>query len=198
MLRHSGVAGEMHRHLARMRHAARRAGARGESKGCAATSKTASRHPKRGSAAASRDDLTTRGARRDDSASLIEAGTVAATEAVAAAGEASPAWAVERHRKLRRRRRRTRGQRPTSGTTRRRSPQATARQLHRRALRSNAGPHRPRRGTADRPATLTDSRRPGPQTRRRARQHPSETRSKKLPRRNRRRFGARRSARSPA
>ena len=42
-----------------------------------------------------------------------------------------------------------------------RSPQATAGQLHRGASRSNAGPNRLRRKTADRPATLTDSRRPG-------------------------------------
>ena len=42
-----------------------------------------------------------------------------------------------------------------------RSPQATARQLHRGASRSNAGPNRLRRKTADRPATLNDPRRPG-------------------------------------
>ena len=60
-----------------------------------------------------------------------------------------------------------------------RPPQATVRQLHRRALRSNAGPHRPRRGAADRPATLIDSRRPGPQTRRRARQLPLRNLPKK-------------------
>ena len=38
-----------------------------------------------------------------------------------------------------------------------RSPHATAGQLHRGASRSNAGPYRLRRKTADRPATLTDS-----------------------------------------
>ena len=50
-----------------------------------------------------------------------------------------------------------------------RSPQATAGQLHRGASRSNAGPTRLRRKTADRPAKLTDSRRRGPLTRRRVR-----------------------------
>ena len=53
-----------------------------------------------------------------------------------------------------------------------RSPQATAGQLHRGASRSNAGPNRLRRKTADRPAKLNDPRRPGPLTRRRARSIP--------------------------
>ena len=41
-----------------------------------------------------------------------------------------------------------------SSSTRRGRTQATARQLHRGALRSNAGPNRLRRKTADRPAKL--------------------------------------------
>ena len=50
-----------------------------------------------------------------------------------------------------------------------RSPQATAGQLHRGASRSNAGPNRLRRKTADRPAKLTSYAGPVPLTRRRAR-----------------------------
>ena len=89
--------------------------------------------------------------------SLIEAGPVAATEAVAGPGEASPgvpetetrdAIGAEQEaagpcRKTRRGRRKRRHGNCIFGAT-----------------RSNAGPDRPRRRTSDRPAKLTDSRRP--------------------------------------
>ena len=101
-----------------------------------------------GRAAASRDLRKARGARRD---SLIEAETVVATEAVAGPGEASPgtpetetrdAIAAEQEaagpcRKTRRGRRKRRHGNCIFG-----------------AQRSNAGSHRPRRRTADRPAKL--------------------------------------------
>ena len=105
----------------------------------------------RGSAAASRDLRKARGARRDKAESSIEAGTVAATGAVAGPGEAFPgvpetetrdAIAAEQEaagpcRKTRRGRRKRRHGNCIFG-----------------ASRSNAGSHRPRRRTADRPAKL--------------------------------------------
>ena len=106
-----------------------------------------------------------------EKASCIEAETVVAIEAVAVAWEASRAVRSTD----------TVTATPSAPNKRPaahvefdtpRSPQATARQLHRGASRSNAGPNRLRRKTADRPATLNDPRRPGPLTRRRARQIP--------------------------
>ena len=85
--------------------------------------------------------------------SLIEAETVVAFEAVAVAREASPAVRSTD----------TVTATPSAPNKRPaahvdsdtpRSPQATARQLHRGASRSNAGPNRLRRKTADRPAKL--------------------------------------------
>ena len=85
--------------------------------------------------------------------SLIEAETVVAREAVAVAREASPAVRSTD----------TVTATPSAPNKRPaahvdsdtpRSPQATAGQLHRGALRSNAGPNRLRRKTADRPAKL--------------------------------------------
>ena len=100
--------------------------------------------------------------------SCIEAETVVAFEVVAVAREASRA---ERSTDTVTATPSAPNKRPAahveSDTPR--SPQATARQLHRGASRSNAGPNRLRRKTADRPAKLNDSRRPGPLTRRRAR-----------------------------
>ena len=95
-----------------------------------------------------------------EKASCIEAETVVAIEAVAVAWEASRAVRSTD----------TVTATPSAPNKRPaahvdfdtpRSPQATAGQLHRGASRSNAGPNRLRRKTADRPATLTDSRRPG-------------------------------------
>ena len=113
-------------------------------------------HPGRGRAAVSRDHLTVRGARRDDFGVLDRSRRCRGDRGGRGAGRHSGiglSGLTENHQP-RRHWRRTRGRRPMSQDTPR-SPQATARQLHRRALRSNAGPHRPRRGTADRPAKLT-------------------------------------------
>ena len=93
------------------------------------------------------------GHERTKKASCIEAETVVALEVVAVAREASPAV----------RSRDTVTATPSAPNKRPaahvesdtpRSPQATAGQLHRGALRSNAGPNRLRRKTADRPAKL--------------------------------------------
>ena len=100
--------------------------------------------------------------------SCIEAETVVAIEAVAVAWEASRAV---RSTDTVTATPSAPNKRPTAhvDTDTPRSPQATAGQLHRGASRSNAGPNRLRRKTADRPAKLNDPRRPGPLTRRRAR-----------------------------
>ena len=88
-----------------------------------------------------------------EKASCIEAETVVAREVVAVAREASPAVRSTD----------TVTATPSAPNKRPaahvdfdtpRSPQATAGQLHRGASRSNAGPNRLRRKTADRPATL--------------------------------------------
>ena len=104
--------------------------------------------------------------------SSVEAETVVALEAVAVAREASPAVrsgdTVTATPSAPNKRPAAHVESDTP-----RSPQATAGQLHRGALRSNAGPNRLRRKTADRPAKLTNSRRPGPLTRRRARSIPA-------------------------
>ena len=91
-----------------------------------------------------------------EKASRIEAGTVVACEVVAVAREASRAV----------RSRDTVTATPSAPNKRPaahvdsdtpRSPHATAGQLHRGASRSNAGPYRLRRKTADRPATLSQT-----------------------------------------
>ena len=139
---------------ARMRHAARSTGGGGGSTGCAMRPiagvvdiEYGRRRPRETSGMFAGREGTRQ-------MSCIEAETVVAFEVVAVAWEASravrstdtvtatpsapnkrPAAHVE------------------SDTPR--SPQATAGQLHRGASRSNAGPNRLRRKTADRPATLT-------------------------------------------
>ena len=86
-------------------------------------------------------------------ASCIEAETVMALEVVAVAREASPAVrstdTVTATPSAPNKRPAAHVESDTP-----RSPQATARQLHRGASRSNAGPNRLRRKTADRPAKL--------------------------------------------
>ena len=152
MLRHSGVAGEMHRHWARMRHAAeRRRGRIYRMRHGPASKHRRHGHRTRQGGGLARPSESLRDTTGQEK-SLIEAGTVVASEAVAGPGR-HPRRAVG-NRDPGRHRRRTRGRRPMSKDTPR-SPQATARQLHRRASRSNAGPDRPRRRTADRPAKLT-------------------------------------------
>ena len=88
-----------------------------------------------------------------EKASCIEAETVVAREVVAVAREASPAVrstdTVTATPSAPNKRPAAHVESDTP-----RSPQATAGQLHRGALRSNAGPNRLRRKTADRPATL--------------------------------------------
>ena len=85
--------------------------------------------------------------------SCIEAETVEAIEVVAVAREASPAVrstdTVTATPSAPKKRPAAHVESDTP-----RSPQATAGQLHRGALRSNAGPNRLRRKTADRPAKL--------------------------------------------
>ena len=89
-------------------------------------------------------------------ASLIEAETVVALEVVAVAREASPAVrstdTVTATPSAPNKRPAAHVESDTP-----RSPQATAGQLHRGALRSNAGPNRLRRKTADRPAKLSQT-----------------------------------------
>ena len=89
-----------------------------------------------------------------EKASCIEAETVVAREAVAVAREASPAvWSTDTVTATPSAPNKRPAAHVESDTPR--SPQATAGQLHRGASRSNAGPNRLRRKTADRPATLT-------------------------------------------
>ena len=103
----------MHRHGHGF--AMRLCGRRGRIAGCAAAFD--GRHvPTSRNAAARRLRETVRGLAGHDGTgllSLIEADAVVATEAVRGAGEASPAWEVERRHKPRRHRRRTRGRRAT-------------------------------------------------------------------------------------
>ena len=103
-----------------------------------------------------------------EKASCIEAETVVAREVVAVAREASPAVrstdTVTATPSAPNKRPAAHVESDTP-----RSPQATAGQLHRGASRSNAGPNRLRRKTADRPAKLTSYAGPVPLTRRRAR-----------------------------
>ena len=136
---------------ARMRHAAeRRRGRIDEDALLFDRRHGASEH---GRAAASRDHLTTRGARRDKvTVSLIEAGTVAATEAVAGPGEASPGVPETETRDA------IDAEQEAAGPCRKRHAAVAASDgtatASFGAIRRHAGPDRPRRRTADRPAKL--------------------------------------------
>ena len=145
---------------ARMRHAARSTGGGGGSTGCARRPiagvvdiEYGRRRPRETSGMFAGREGTRQ-------MSCIEAETVEALEVVAVAREASPAVRSTD----------TVTATPSAPNKRPaahvdfdtpRSPQATARQLHRGASRSNAGLNRLRRKTADRPAKLTSYAGPG-------------------------------------
>ena len=145
---------------ARMRHAARSTGGGGESTGCAKRPIAGVVDIAYGRRRPRETSGTFAGHEGTEKASCIEAETVVAREVVAVAREASPAVRSTD----------TVTATPSASNKRPaahvefdtpRSPQATAGQLHRGASRSNAGPNRLRRKTADRPAKLNDPRRPG-------------------------------------
>ena len=169
MLAHSGVAGEMRRHQARMRHALEptSAGADRMRRGPARKHRRhGHRTRQRGSLARPSDD--SRGA-TGQSRVLDRGRDCRGDRGGRGAGEAFPAFPEGDPR---RRRRRTRGRRPMSRDTPG-SPQATARQLHPWGLAQQCGSASSSSRDGGSPSKTNLARRPGPQTRRRARQLPS-------------------------
>ena len=162
----------MHRHSG-TDSPCRSEGRRGRIAGCAAAlTGGIDQHPERVSVAASRDLRKARGPRRDRLLSLIEADAVAATEAVAAAGEASPAVGG-----------RETPQAATQSPPNKRPPATVARHAGAAAgdgtataskgLAQQCGSASSSSRDSGSPSKTDLARRPGPQTRRRARQLPS-------------------------
>ena len=151
---------EMHPRRARMRHGARSTGGGGESNPMRHASARGRHGHQTRQAAASRDLWNVRGARGDREGVLHRSRDCRGARGSRGGQGGIPAV----------RSRDTVTATPSAPNNRPaahvdsdtpRSPQATAGQLHRGALRSNAGPNRLRRKTADRPAKLTSYTGPG-------------------------------------
>ena len=171
---------------------------RGGSTGCVLSLTDSVEASGHGSAAASRDHLTARGARRDEAESLIEADAVEATEAVAARGGILALGCRVDRRPHQPRRQSAPDKRPPATVARQAGAAAgdgTATASKGLAQQCGSASSPSRDGGS--PSKTDHARRPGPQSRRRARQLPSFPR-KKVHSRNALRFGARRCARSRA